>query len=144
MIFQFFFIFCFFLNLKEYLPVLFSLCEQNNIPATFFELTTALAWLKFKRSKCEAVVLEVGLGGRLDATNVVTPVVSVITSIQMDHMKILGDTLEKIATEKAGIFKPGVFALIGPGSCETVLKVLFLLFLFIIYYILYSIIAIYK
>ena len=70
-------------------------------------------------------MLEVGLGGRLDATNVVTPVLSVITSIQMDHMKILGDTLEKIATEKAGIFKPGVFALIGPGSCESVLKVPF-------------------
>ncbi len=74
---------------------------------TTFEITTALGFLYFARQKVDVAVVEVGLGGRLDATNVVTPLVSVITSLSMDHMAILGDTLPKIAGEKAGIIKPG-------------------------------------
>lgn len=75
---------------------------------TFFEITTALALDHFKKSSCEIIVLETGLGGRLDATNATMPVVSVITPIGYDHQKWLGNTLEEIAGEKAGIIKPGV------------------------------------
>ena len=75
---------------------------------TFFELTLALALEWYARRGNEWVVLETGLGGRLDATNALTPVVSVITPIGWDHMELLGDTLAKIAAEKAGIIKPGV------------------------------------
>lgn len=97
------------------LPHIFSLCNKHNIPATFFEITTILAMMKFKEEACDAIVLEVGLGGRLDATNVIRPTLSVITSIQLDHMKILGNTIESIALEKAGIMKRGVDVLVGPG-----------------------------
>jgi dihydrofolate synthase/folylpolyglutamate synthase len=75
---------------------------------TFFELAFALALDWFARRGLEWIVLETGLGGRLDATNAITPVVSVITPIGWDHMQILGDTLAKIASEKAGIIKPSV------------------------------------
>lgn len=75
---------------------------------TTFEITTALGFLAFARQGCSAAVIEVGLGGRLDATNIVTPKVSVITSLSYDHMAVLGDTLAKIAGEKAGIIKQGV------------------------------------
>ncbi len=75
---------------------------------TFFEVVTAMAFLYFKRMKVEWAVVEVGMGGRLDATNIVLPEVSVITSIGMDHSEFLGDTLEAIAGEKAGIIKQGV------------------------------------
>jgi dihydrofolate synthase/folylpolyglutamate synthase len=75
---------------------------------TFFEITTALALDHFKNRECELIVLETGLGGRLDATNALTPVVSVITPIGFDHEKWLGHTLEAIAAEKAGIIKPNV------------------------------------
>ena len=74
---------------------------------TTFELTTAAAFLYFAQEKVDIAVIEVGLGGRLDATNVVDPLVSVITSLSLDHMNVLGDTLEKIAGEKGGIIKPG-------------------------------------
>ena len=74
---------------------------------TTFELTTATAFLYFAEEKVDIAVIEVGLGGRLDATNIVDPLVSVITSLSMDHMNVLGDTLEKIAVEKGGIIKPG-------------------------------------
>jgi dihydrofolate synthase/folylpolyglutamate synthase len=79
----------------------------NKMP-TFFEITTAMGLLHFARSRAEIVVLEVGLGGRLDSTNVCRPLVSVITSISFDHVKQLGNTLSAIAREKAGIIKPGV------------------------------------
>lgn len=72
---------------------------------TFFELTTAIAFWYFKRMEVEVAIIETGLGGRLDATNVIQPELSVITSISMDHMDVLGDTLEEIAAEKAGIIK---------------------------------------
>ncbi len=75
---------------------------------TFFEAVTALALRYFQEARCELVVWETGMGGRLDATNVVTPLVSVITNVQKDHAAYLGDTVTKIAAEKAGIIKPGV------------------------------------
>jgi dihydrofolate synthase/folylpolyglutamate synthase len=87
------------------------LCER--LGATFFEATTAMAFDHFARARVDVAVVEVGLGGRLDSTNVVTPIVAGVVSIGMDHMEYLGDTLESIAREKAGIFKPGVPAVIG-------------------------------
>lgn len=75
---------------------------------TFFEFVTVLALQYFAEQKCNLVIWETGLGGRLDATNIVTPLVSVITNIGFDHQQWLGDTLAQIAAEKAGIFKPGV------------------------------------
>ena len=80
---------------------------------TFFELTTALALLHFAEAGVDAAVLEVGLGGRLDSTNVCQPVASVITSISLDHTRQLGDTTAKIAAEKGGVIKSGVPVLIG-------------------------------
>lgn len=77
-------------------------------PITLFEFVTVLALRYFAEQKCDLVIWETGLGGRLDATNIVTPLASVITNIGYDHQQWLGDTLEKIATEKAGIIKPGV------------------------------------
>jgi dihydrofolate synthase/folylpolyglutamate synthase len=82
--------------------------ERELGPPSFFELTTALAILHFHLSECDAIVLEVGLGGRLDSTNVCAPSVSVITSIGLDHQLVLGDSLTEIAAEKAGIIKAGV------------------------------------
>src|SRR6476646_6719690 len=81
--------------------------------ATFFEATTALAFADFAARGAEIAVVEVGLRGRLDSTNVVHPLVSAVTKIERDHMKYLGDTLEQIAAEKAGIAKPGVPFVIG-------------------------------
>ena len=75
---------------------------------TFFEVITVMALKYFAEQKCDLVIWETGLGGRLDATNIVTPLASVITNIQFDHQQWLGDTQERIATEKAGIIKPGV------------------------------------
>jgi dihydrofolate synthase/folylpolyglutamate synthase len=77
-------------------------------PITLFEFVTVMALRYFAEQKCDLVIWETGLGGRLDATNIVTPLASVITNIGSDHQQWLGDTLEKIATEKAGIIKPGV------------------------------------
>lgn len=88
---------------------------------TFFELSTVLALDHFKRSGCDVVVLETGMGGRLDSTNVVAPLVSVITPIAMDHMAWLGDSIAKIAAEKAGIIKPGAPVISSPqeqGAAE--------------------------
>lgn len=81
---------------------------------TEFELMTAVAFLHFATEKCEIVICEVGLGGSLDSTNVITPEVSVITHIGLDHQAILGDTLEEIAAEKAGIIKPNVPVVLAP------------------------------
>jgi len=85
---------------------------------TTFEITTALGFLAFARMGCKAAVIEVGLGGRLDATNIVMPKVSVITSLSYDHMAVLGDTLAKIAGEKAGIIKHGVPVVSSPQKDE--------------------------
>jgi len=86
---------------------------------TYFEFTTALAMLWFARRKVDLVILEVGLGGRLDATNVITPLVSVITNVSMDHEMYLGNTLKEIAGEKAGIIKKGIPVVSGVGIGET-------------------------
>jgi dihydrofolate synthase/folylpolyglutamate synthase len=80
----------------------------EEISPSFFEITVAMAFEYFAREKVDVAVIEVGLGGRLDSTNIITPEVSVITNIGWDHKDILGDTLEKIAWEKAGIIKPRV------------------------------------
>jgi len=85
---------------------------------TTFEITTALAFWHFARQGVEIAVIEVGLGGRLDATNVITPLVSVITSISKDHTYVLGDTLSEIATEKGGIIKPGIPVVLAPQREE--------------------------
>jgi len=82
-------------------------------PLSFFEYTTMLAFEAFRDARCDIVVLEVGLGGRLDSTNIVTPEVSVITNISLEHQRILGDTLSKIAREKAGVLKPDVPCIVG-------------------------------
>ena len=91
---------------------------------TYFECVTAMAFLLFARAHVDTVVLEVGLGGRLDATNVVRPALAVITPIDFDHQIFLGDTLDKIAAEKAGILKPGVPAVFAaqPPEAEAVLR----------------------
>ncbi len=85
---------------------------------TTFEITTALAFLYFARHGVDAAVIEVGLGGRLDATNIIIPQVSVITSLSYDHTQFLGDTLAEIAGEKAGIIKPGVPVVLSPQADE--------------------------
>lgn len=85
---------------------------------TTFEITTAVAFIHFARQKVDAAVFEVGLGGRLDATNVVLPIVSVITSLSYDHTHLLGDTLTQIAGEKAGIIKPGIPVVLAPQEEE--------------------------
>ena len=91
----------------------------NRIPLlTTFEITTAMAFLCFAQQKVDAAVIEVGLGGRLDATNVVVPRVSVITSLSYDHMAVLGNTLTLIAGEKAGIIKPGIPVVSAPQVDE--------------------------
>ncbi len=88
--------------------------------ATFFEATTAIALADFAARGAEIGVIEVGLGGRLDSTNVIRPLVSAVTKIELDHMKYLGDTLDSIATEKAGIAKPGAPFVIGETRPELV------------------------
>lgn len=101
---------------EDKLVALLEECEQANKgePITFFEITTAAAVLAFARTPADYVLLEVGLGGRLDATNIVAnPAVSVITPVDMDHEQYLGDTLARIAAEKAGILKQGCQACIG-------------------------------
>jgi dihydrofolate synthase/folylpolyglutamate synthase len=97
---------------------------QLDLHPTYFETVTAMAFLLFARRQVDTIVLEVGMGGRLDATNVVTPALSVITPVDFDHQFFLGDTLEKIAAEKAGILKPGVPAVFAeqPSDAETVLR----------------------
>ncbi|RMH68909.1 MAG: bifunctional folylpolyglutamate synthase/dihydrofolate synthase [Gemmatimonadetes bacterium] len=82
--------------------------DVDDIGATFFETLTALAYLYFAENKVDYAVIEVGLGGRLDATRLINPAVTVITNIALDHQRLLGDTVEKIAYEKAGIIKPSI------------------------------------
>jgi dihydrofolate synthase/folylpolyglutamate synthase len=88
-------------------PFVEEMKQQGNAP-TFFEIVTAVAFLYFQKRSVDYAVVEVGLGGRLDATNIVTPLVSVITNISLEHTNILGDSIEKIAFEKAGIIKERV------------------------------------
>lgn len=86
---------------------------------SFFEVTTAMALRYFSDMQVDVAVIEVGLGGRLDCTNIITPVLSIITNISLDHTQFLGDTLAKIAGEKAGIIKDGVPVVIGETTAET-------------------------
>lgn len=86
---------------------------------SFFEMTVGMAFDHFARSRVDFAVIEVGLGGRLDSTNIITPEVAVITNIGFDHMDFLGDTLDKIAAEKAGIIKPGVPVVISEYQEES-------------------------
>ncbi len=92
---------------------------SEEIKPSFFELTVAMAFDYFEKEKIDIAVIETGLGGRLDSTNIITPLLSIITNIGYDHMDLLGNTLEKIASEKAGIIKPGVPVIIGEYLSET-------------------------
>jgi len=92
--------------------------DFEQIQPSFFEMTVALAFDAFARHEVYIAVIEVGLGGRLDSTNIITPLLSVITNIGYDHMNLLGDTLPEIAAEKAGIIKPGIPVIIGEYQPE--------------------------
>ena len=96
----------------------------NAIEPSFFELTVAMAFDYFRNEKIDIAIIETGLGGRLDSTNVITPVVSVITSIGWDHMNILGNTIEKIAAEKAGIIKYRVPVVTGTIRFDDAMEVI--------------------
>ncbi|MBF0463761.1 MAG: bifunctional folylpolyglutamate synthase/dihydrofolate synthase [Nitrospirae bacterium] len=98
--------------------ILEALKERPDIQPTFFEFVTAMAFLYFRNMGCDWAVLETGMGGRFDSTNVVTPAVSIITTIGEDHKQFLGDTIEKIAFEKAGIIKTGVPVIVLPQRTE--------------------------
>lgn len=90
----------------------------ESIQPSFFELTMMMAFCYFAEQEVDIAVIEVGLGGRLDSTNIITPIVSVITNISLDHTQFLGDTLPKIASEKAGIIKPHIPVVIGEAEGE--------------------------
>ena len=85
--------------------------EENSL--SFFEMTVGMAFDYFASEEVDIAIVEVGMGGRLDSTNIITPEVSVITNIGLDHTAFLGNTLEEIAAEKAGIIKPGIPVVIG-------------------------------
>ena len=101
-------------QVMEHLLPLYEMAQEQNILSTFFELTTALAFRWFSQEQVPVAVIETGLGGRLDATNILVPKLSIITSISLEHTQILGDSIETITREKCGIIKPGVPILIGP------------------------------
>ena len=88
----------------------------DRLHLSFFEMTVGMAFDYFAREGVDIAVVEVGMGGRLDSTNVITPLLSVITNIGLDHTQFLGDTLDKIAVEKAGIIKEGIPVVIGDGA----------------------------
>ena len=91
----------------------------EKLKPSFFEMTVAMAFLYFAQQKVDYAVLEVGMGGRLDSTNIVSPLISIITNISFDHTQFLGDSLAKIAAEKAGIIKKGIPVVIGEKNSET-------------------------
>lgn len=91
--------------------------ERHNL--SFFEMTVGLAFDFFEKEKVDVAVIEVGMGGRLDSTNIITPLISVITNIGLDHTQFLGTTLEEIAAEKAGIIKPTIPVVVGEYTSET-------------------------
>ncbi len=93
--------------------------DFDKIKPSFFEMTVGLAFDYFSHEKVDIAIIEVGLGGRLDSTNVITPILSVITNISFDHMNLLGDTLPKIANEKAGIIKQNIPVVIGETDNQT-------------------------
>ncbi len=91
----------------------------EKLDLSFFEMATAMAFQYFKEQEVDIAVIEVGLGGRLDSTNIITPILSIITNISLDHTQLLGSSLEEIAREKAGIMKKGVPCIIGEVTPET-------------------------
>ena len=93
--------------------------KTEQIQPSFFELTVGMAFDYFRNQKVDIAVIEVGLGGRLDSTNIISPLLSVITNVSLDHTQFLGDTIEQIAAEKAGIIKPGVPVIIGETQRNT-------------------------
>ena len=93
--------------------------DFDEIQPSFFEMTAAMAFDYFRRQKVDIAIIETGMGGRLDSTNVIRPEIAVITNIGFDHTQFLGDTLEKIAVEKAGIIKPDIPIVIGESQMET-------------------------
>ena len=110
-------------RLEERLAEALRRCEAANAgqPITMFEITTAAAFVLFAETPADVLLLEVGLGGRLDATNVIdAPAAAVVTAIGRDHADYLGDTVEAVATEKAGIFKRGCPAVIAPQDYAVV------------------------
>src|SRR5205823_878450 len=92
---------------------------SEEIEPSFFELTVAMAFEYFTNKEVDIAIIETGLGGRLDSTNIITPLLSIITNIGYDHTNILGNTLEGIASEKAGIIKPGIPVIIGESTETT-------------------------
>lgn len=98
------------------------LSQQSELQPTFFEITTLMALLYFAEEHVDIAILETGLGGRLDATNIVTPLLSIITSIALEHTEILGSTLEAITLEKAGIIKPNTPLVIGPRVLQELIE----------------------
>jgi folylpolyglutamate synthase/dihydrofolate synthase len=110
------------LLIERVMPSVMSMEEEGRNP-TFFEITTAMAFLHFKNAGVEYAVIEVGMGGRLDSTNIIVPEVSVICNISMDHTEYLGTTIEEIASEKAGILKKGVPCItMNTGAALDVIK----------------------
>lgn len=108
-------------NVSEFVEKHKSYFEKNQL--SFFEMTVGLAFDYFRKENVDIAIIEVGMGGRLDSTNIITPEVSVITNIGLDHTQFLGDTLEKVAEEKGGIIKKGIPVIIGETLPET--KVVF-------------------
>ena len=107
-------------TLERAADMVFHADSDTNSQLTFFEALTAVAFIAFSEAKCDYAVLETGLGGRLDATNICVPEICVITKIGLDHCDWLGDTVEKIAAEKAGIIKKGVPIVLGKNDPEVI------------------------
>lgn len=104
-------------NVSEFVEKHKLYFEKNQL--SFFEMTVGLAFDYFRKEKVDIAIVEVGMGGRLDSTNIITPEISVITNIGLDHIQFLGDTLEKVAAEKGGIIKEGIPVIIGETLPET-------------------------
>ncbi|MBI5452471.1 bifunctional folylpolyglutamate synthase/dihydrofolate synthase [Candidatus Gottesmanbacteria bacterium] len=103
-----------FIGLVNYIKPFVDKVEKSNLGLpSYFEIVTAMAFLYFYQQKVDIAVIEVGMGGRFDATNVIRPEVAVLTNVGLDHTEILGDTIEKIAEDKAGIIKPGILVVSG-------------------------------
>ena len=109
-------------DLEKQINLVRKIADKNKLEPTYFEFTTALAFNYFAEKKIEFAVLETGMGGRLDATNIINPLVSVITTINFEHQQHLGDTLEKIANEKFGIVKEKTMVVSGIEQLELQVK----------------------
>src|SRR5271156_1323940 len=110
---------------EEILPYVQLVDDRHPVPMSFFEVLTGMAFAIFADTPVDVMVLEVGLGGRLDSTNVADGVVAVVTPISIDHTRLLGNTVEEIAAEKAGIIKPGAVAVLAQqplGAAEVLLR----------------------